>query len=78
MSGHTTAPAGAKKKLADLQIEFGESQQSAQDRTLRAVSGNWNCGMPVSFRLQADRLEGQVNSCGIGLDARSRGPQWAR
>ena len=29
--------------------------------------------MPVWFHLQADRLEGQVKSSGIGVDARSKG-----
>ena len=48
-----------------------ESRHSAQSRTLRAVSGNWNGGIPVLFRLQADKLEGQVKSGGIDVNGGS-------
>ncbi len=76
MIRHTTAPAGEWKEPADLQIQFRETSQSAQRRTLRAVSGNWSCGMSVSFRLQADPFEGQVKFSGVIADTRFKGPQW--
>jgi hypothetical protein len=74
---HTTTPAGAWERTRRLQIQFRETSQSAQRRTLRAVSGNWSCGTSVSFRLQADPFEGQVKFNGAIADIGFEGPQGA-
>jgi hypothetical protein len=65
------------KEPADLRIQFRETSQSAQSRILRAVSGNWNGGTSVSFRLQADPFEGQVKFSSVIEETRFNGPQGA-
>jgi len=72
---HIHARRRVGRESADLQIQFRKTSQSAQRRTLRAVSGNWSCGTSVSFRLQA--FEGQVKFNGVIADTRFRRPQGA-
>ena len=66
MAGHTITPAGAHSEIADPPIEFGDADQSAHRRTLSAVSGNCNCGMPRRFVSRQIDIEGKVKSSGTG------------
>jgi len=74
---HTTTPAGAWERTRRPADPVQGDGQSAQSRTLRAVSGNWSYGTSVSFRLQADLFEGQVKFSGVIADTRFKRPQRA-
>src|SRR5215469_17053866 len=73
---HTDTPAGAGKRARRPAARFQGSCRalSPHGRTLRAVSGSWSDGMPVSLRLQADPLEGQVKYFGPAADGTARRP----